>query len=367
MICLIGAGGTGGHLYPGIAVAQVLCQRGWTVAFVLTRGDRGGAILERSGFSSQVLAAPRLSRRPSWDWVPLPWRLGQGFFTARQMLKRLRPQVVLGMGGYVSFPLVIAARAMGIPTVIHEQNAVPGLANRWLSHVVTRIAISFPETLPVFPVGEVVVTGCPIRQPIGGVERTVALRFFRLSENRLTGLVMGGSLGAHRLNKLLTQALPAIIGLRDQLQWIHLAGAQDVDAVERAYREGNWSHRAVTYLDEVAYAYAASDFAIARAGGSTIAELMASALPTLLVPYPYATNDHQFANAQPMSRGGVATVMREAELTPQRLAEWVRRIVADTAYRHQLKARALTFKPSEPSAAESLASLVATFNPLSPQ
>lgn len=361
--CLIGAGGTGGHLYPGLAVAQILRRLGWTVVFVLRREDVGIPIVEQAGFPAQGMTAPRLTRRLSIDWARLPWQLGAGVLEASRILKRYRPHSVLGMGGYVSFPLVMAAWRMGIPTVIHEQNVLPGLANRWLSRVATRVAVSFPETLLQFPVGKVVVTGCPIRSQIGAVGRVKAGETLGLPAQRLTGLVMGGSLAAHRLNELVIQMLSHLSEFRGQLQWLHLAGTKDVQEVERAYTTAGWPHRVIAYLDEMALAYALSDFAITRAGGSAIAELMATGTPAFLVPYPHATADHQFANAQSLQQIGVATVVREVALTPPMLAAWVRRFVTDPAFRQQLTARAQTLTSSACTAAASVAHLLETPTP----
>jgi UDP-N-acetylglucosamine--N-acetylmuramyl-(pentapeptide) pyrophosphoryl-undecaprenol N-acetylglucosamine transferase len=242
---------------------------------------------------------------------------------ASRLLRECGAQVVLGVGGYASFPTVLAARLRRIPTVIHEQNAYPGLANRWLGRIASAVAVSFEAAAGFFPTGRVTVTGNPVRPEIRPGDAGEARRRLALSAGRFTVLIFGGSQGAHRINVATIEALPRLAESRSHVQFLHATGERDVSAVEQAYEQHGFQARVEAFFQDMATAYAAADFVIARAGASTIFELAAVGKPALLVPYPYAANDHQRLNAEAMLKAGGAWIVPDPYCDGQRIAATV--------------------------------------------
>jgi len=242
---------------------------------------------------------------------------------ASRLLRECGAQVVLGVGGYASFPTVLAARLRRIPTVIHEQNAYPGLANRWLGRIASAVAVSFEAAAGFFPTGRVTVTGNPVRPEIRPGDAGEARRRLALSAGRFTVLIFGGSQGAHRINVATIEALPRLAESRSHVQFLHATGERDVSAVEQAYEQHGFQARVEAFFQDMATAYAAADFVIARAGASTIFELAAMGKPALLVPYPYAANDHQRLNAEAMLKAGGAWIVPDPYCDGQRIAATV--------------------------------------------
>jgi UDP-N-acetylglucosamine--N-acetylmuramyl-(pentapeptide) pyrophosphoryl-undecaprenol N-acetylglucosamine transferase len=242
---------------------------------------------------------------------------------ASRLLRECGAQVVLGVGGYASFPTVLAARLRRIPTVIHEQNAYPGLANRWLGRIASAVAVSFEAAAGFFPTGRVTVTGNPVRPEIRPGDAGEARRRLALSAGRFTVLIFGGSQGAHRINVATIEALPRLAESRSHVQFLHATGERDVYEMRRAYEENGFQARVEAFFQDMATAYAAAGFVIARAGASTIFELAAVGKPALLVPYPYAANDHQRLNAEAMLKAGGAWIVPDPYCDGQRIAATV--------------------------------------------
>lgn len=318
---IIAAGGTGGHLYPGIALAHELSARGARPVFAVRENDLCRPIVTAEGFACEDIPARGMPRRLSPAVFTFLYDQARGQFAARALLRCLRPAAVVGMGGYISFPVITSARLAGIPTIIHEQNVIPGLANRMIARFVDRIAVSFPESVRYFPRRTTIVTGNPVRRSLFGIDRAEALLRLHLAAGRFTILVFGGSQGAAAINTAAVEAwgrLPADV--RGRVQCIHVAGAGDHDRVAALYRENNIPGVVVPYLMNIGEAYAAADLVISRAGATTVAELGALGVPAVLVPYPHATADHQAHNARVLAATGQASVITESDLTAEALA-----------------------------------------------
>jgi len=238
---------------------------------------------------------------------------------AGAVLREFRPSVVLGVGGYASVPAVVAARLARIPIVLHEQNAYPGLANRWLGRWANAVAVSFPASAVRFPSGRVAVTGNPVRAEIAPGDPGEARRRLGLDPARFTALLFGGSQGAHRLNLAAREALPALAAGGRRFQFVHVTGQRDLAETRAAYAAQGIPARVEPFLEEMAAAYAAADFVVCRAGAGTLFELAAAGKPALLVPYPYAADDHQRLNAEAMVAAGGAWLLLDEHCDARRL------------------------------------------------
>lgn len=363
---VIAAGGTAGHVYPGLAVADAVrrARPDAGVTFVGTpRGIEKDAV-PAAGYPLEQIEVVPWSRTLGAKRFLAPASAAGATAKARSLLRRLAPDVVVGMGGYASLPVVLAARSRRTPTVLHEQNAIPGVANVVGARVARRIAVTFPETTEAFPKRiEVRVLGNPLRRSIAGLDRAAerdeAIGALALDRGRRTLLVMGGSLGAARLND-------AVVGLaerwhhRGDIQLFVAAGRQHGAALrerlDAAVVGGALLVRCVDYLDRVEHAYAAADVALCRAGAATVMELAAVGVPSILVPYPYARANHQEANARALARAGGAEVVLDREADAGTLARALERLFDDEGARRAMAAGARSF--AKPNAAEDLAAWV---------
>jgi UDP-N-acetylglucosamine--N-acetylmuramyl-(pentapeptide) pyrophosphoryl-undecaprenol N-acetylglucosamine transferase len=360
---LIAGGGTAGHVFPALALARCLSAHGAEVAFVGT--DRGleAKLVPAAGFPFTAVEARPFVRNVSLAAARAP-------ISAIRSIRRCRPlvqgvDVVVGVGGYASGPAVLAAARARRPVVLHEQNAVPGLANRVLSRVARRIALSFPEAESLLPRSarrRVVVTGNPVRAEVAAVrERRTELagearRELELAEGRRTVVILGGSQGAVHLDRA---ALGAIERLshRQDLQFLLLTGpAHHAMVSDHLPGRGSLIARAIPFLDRMELAYTLADLVVSRAGATTIAELAICGIPSVLVPYPYATGRHQEANARAIERAGAATILMDEDLTASTLADRISGLVDDTE-RLTSMARAAE-RWSRPEAAEELARVI---------
>ena len=363
---VIAAGGTAGHVYPGLALADALRREraAAQVTFVGTpRGIEKEAV-PAAGYSIEMIDVVPWSRTLGAKRYLAPFSALSATSRARALLRRLGPDVVVGMGGYASLPVVLGARSRGTPTVLHEQNAIPGIANVVGARASRRIAVTFAQTRDAFPGGiEVRVLGNPLRESIAAFDRTAlrseALGALALDASRRTVLVMGGSLGAARLNE-------AAAGLaerwrdRGDVQLFVAAGrGQAADLRERidaAIGGGSLIARCVEYLAKIEHAYAAADVALCRAGAATVMELAAVGLPSILVPYPYARSNHQEANARALADAGGAEVVLDRAATRDVLAPAIERLLDDEVAREKMAAAARGF--AKPAAAGELAGWV---------
>lgn len=337
MRIVITGGGTGGHLFPALAVHDALRARrpDASALFVGAAGGVEATILPRRGYAFRGLHAPQVSGTGLRRRLAAATRLPGTVRQALRFLREFRPQAVFGVGGYASVPTMVAAVLARVPRVIHEQNAIPGLANRTLGGMASAVAVSFPDTVRFFPAGRTQVTGNPVRAEIREGDPRSARQRLGLAPEAFTVLVFGGSQGAHRVNGAILAALPVLAHERTDLQFIHATGTHDLADVRRAYETGGVRARVEPFIDDMALAYQAADFVICRAGAGTVFELAAVGKPALLVPFPYAANDHQRLNAEVVVRAGGAWILldqhcdgprvvasvRAAREKPERLAE----------------------------------------------
>ncbi len=316
---VVAAGGTGGHLYPALAVAERFRDllEGARVTFVGTERGLESRIVPKAGYSLEFVRAQPLRGGSLLTLKKLKGVLGllQGMIDARQLLKKLRPSVVMGLGAYVSGTVLLTAALRGIPTLILEPNAEPGLANKWLGPFVDEAAVGWEQTSRHFG-SKAVVTGNPVRQVIVDVAP--------LTEEAqgpiMHVLLFGGSQGSSILNRAMTDSLPLLADISERLHVVHQTGPSDFERVRRAYEEHPVNGRVTPYIDTMDEAYATSDLVVSRAGATTCAELAACGRPALLVPLPLA-GGHQEANANLLERSGAARTIRQSELTPERLAQ----------------------------------------------
>lgn len=325
---IIASGGTGGHLFPALALAKELKKRG-DVEILFVGSGRGVEqdILGREGFASTTIQIKGLKGKGPKEIVQTFFGLPRALLQAVRILKRFRPDVVVGMGGYASGPLLLVAAMKKLPTLIHEQNAYPGLANRLLAPFVDIVALSFQEAAPFLRAERVEVAGLPIREGLLHADRAKARERFGLEGGRLTVLVFGGSQGAHRINLAVMEALPLLHPHRGKVQFLHAAGERDLDLVKEAYRVRGFLASVQPFFQEMSLAYAAADLCLCRAGAGTVAELAALGKPAFLIPYPYAADDHQRLNALVLVRVGGARMLLDRELSGEAVAAFLEEVL----------------------------------------
>jgi len=319
---VIAAGGTGGHLFPGIAVAREFQDRHQAaVTFLTTPKPVTTQILERYGFAWEAVSSRALkgegllSRGRTLLGVP------GTVLAARTRLKALNPHLVLGMGGHSSGPAGVAAWLLGIPLALHEQNAIPGATNRYLSRLAAKIFVSFPGSRDFFPRGRSLWTGNPIRP-----------EFFEPGEPRADSpfavMITGGSQGAHALNMAVLAGLPGLTDMKDRLAFLHLTGEADREAVAAGYREHGFAAEVAAFTPEVAAWMRRAHLLVCRAGASTLAELAALGRAAILVPYPFAANNHQEFNARFLTAAGAAEIILNKDFTGEAFAGKINQFMA---------------------------------------
>jgi len=330
---MVMAGGTGGHVFPGLAVADFLHERGWRVVWMGNPDGMEAKLVPTRGYEMAWVRFAALRGKGLSRKLLLPLNLLRAFWQAQRQLSRVRPNVVLGMGGYVTFPGGMMAALCGRPLVVHEQNSVAGLANRVLAGVADRVLGGFPGVLKK---GEW--TGNPVRAEIAALPRP-AQRYAGRS-GRLEVLVVGGSLGAQALNDAVPRAL-TLIPEAERPRVTHQSGAKQIDALRAAYAAAGVEAVLLPFIDDMAARYAAADLVICRAGALTVAELSAAGVASVLVPFPFAVDDHQTGNARFLSDAGAAILLPQTELAPERLAALLRELTREQLAAMADKARVL--------------------------
>jgi UDP-N-acetylglucosamine--N-acetylmuramyl-(pentapeptide) pyrophosphoryl-undecaprenol N-acetylglucosamine transferase len=313
---LIMAGGTGGHVFPGLAVADEMRSRGWNVVWMGARSGIEARLVPARGYPVEWIRASALRGKGLVAKLLLPLNLLVGFWQSARAIFRIRPDVVLGMGGYVAFPGGMMASLLARPLAVHEQNAVAGLANRVLAGVADKSLAAFPDSLK-----NAEWTGNPVRAEIAALAQPAARFAGRSGPLRL--LVVGGSLGAQALNDAVPKAL-ALIGEDARPSVLHQAGEKNIDSLKNNYRSCGVRGELLAFIDDMAQRYAEADLVICRAGAMTIAELSAGGMASVLVPFPHAVDDHQSANARFLSERGAAILIAQEKLTPEGLADLIR-------------------------------------------
>jgi UDP-N-acetylglucosamine--N-acetylmuramyl-(pentapeptide) pyrophosphoryl-undecaprenol N-acetylglucosamine transferase len=313
---VIMAGGTGGHIMPGLAVADTLRDAGWKVVWMGNPDGMEARLVPQHNHGKYEMVWVRFSAlrgKGILRKLLLPFNLLRGFWQAWTQFGRIRPNVVLGMGGFISFPGGMMAALHGIPLVLHEQNSIAGLANKVLAGVADRVLTGFPEVLKK---GQWV--GNPVRLEIA-VLPAPSLNYAQRGDERLHVLVLGGSLGAQALNDNVPKAL-ALLPEDERPEVVHQSGEKHLVALRAAYATAGVKSHTVAFIEDMAGAYAWADLVICRAGALTIAELACAGVASILVPFPHAVDDHQTTNARFLASAGAAILLPQNELTPERLA-----------------------------------------------
>ena len=329
MRLLIAGGGTGGHLFPGIAVAEEFLSRdpGNQVLFVGTEHGIEGRLLPRLGFRHEFITAAGIRRKNRLSQMKGLVMLLYGYSQSRKILRQFRPQLVLGVGGYASGPVLMAARGLQIRRFIHEQNAIPGFTNKFLSRFAEKIFISLDESRSFFPAEKLVLTGNPVRKEILAETRRTE------EEPREKGtfniLVFGGSAGAHSINMAVSAALPLLRGERERLSITHQTGEKDLPEVSLAYQAEQLQAKVVPFIEDMAAAYRDADLIVCRAGATTIAEVTACGKPCIFIPYPHAVDDHQRLNAEALLKQDAGFMLLERELSGESLAQLILELMND--------------------------------------
>jgi len=326
MRVLIAAGGTGGHIYPGIAVAKEIMRRhpDSEVKFVGTARGLENKLVPQAGFELSLIDSTGLKNvgvvARARGLLVLPKSLRQ----ARALLKEFRPQVVIGAGGYVSGPVLLTASLQKLPTLVMESNALPGWTNRVLARFIDKAAVSFEAALPFFR-GKGVVTGNPVRREFFEIEQK------QRDPAQLSVLIFGGSQGAHAINEAMVASLPLLGEVKARLRVTHQTGEADYDKVAAGYAKASWSEHASVrkYIDDMVAAFAEADLVISRAGATTTAELIAAGKASLMIPFPFAADDHQRKNAEALQAAGAGKMILQQELSPQRLAAEIETLVRE--------------------------------------
>jgi len=328
---LIMAGGTGGHIFPGLAVAEQMRAAGWEVVWMGARGGMEERLVPKHGYRAAWIRAKAARGKGLMQKLLLPANLLYSFWESARHIRSLRPNVVLGLGGYVAFPGGMMASLWNRPLALHEQNAIPGLANKVLAQVSDKVMAGFPQALK-----NAEWTGNPVRAEIAAIASPETR--FQGRQGPLRILVVGGSLGAQALNESVPKAL-ALMSERPQV--VHQAGEKHLDALRKHYAEAGVKGELVAFIDDMARRYAEADLVICRAGAVTIAELSAGGMASILVPFPHAVDDHQTANGKFLADHGAALLIQQRDLTPQKLAETIQGLDRGRLLDMARKARAL--------------------------
>ncbi|MGH9347767.1 MAG: undecaprenyldiphospho-muramoylpentapeptide beta-N-acetylglucosaminyltransferase [Vicinamibacterales bacterium] len=337
MRLMIAGGGTGGHLYPGIAVARELLARmpDAQVTFVGTAQGIEARVLPREGLTLDLIRSAGLKGQSAWRILRGTSLLPLSALDAWRVISRRRPDVVIGLGGYSSAPVVLLAALRGIPTMVLEQNAVPGFSNRRLAPVVAAAAVTYEESLPFFG-AKAFVSGNPVRS--GFFEEAHVDRFSPPGAARV--LVFGGSQGAHAINVAMVEAAPRLAAAPGRVALTHQTGERDLAMVRDEYRRAGLQARVEPFLYDMDREVNAADLVVARAGATTLAELAAAGTAAILVPLPTAADDHQRRNAEAFVRQGAAVMVEQKALTGERLADELLALAGDRDRRRRLAAAA---------------------------
>lgn len=328
MKLVIAGGGTGGHLFPGIAVAEEFLARDPSHQVLFVGAEQGieGKVLPSSGYPHRFIPAGGIRGKGTLARIRGGVLLLLGYGESRKILKEFAPHLVLGVGGYASAPLVLAARGMQIPCFIHEQNAIPGSTNRLLGTFARRIYLSIPGSERFFPEGRCLVTGNPVRRSLIA---SCGTKPERNDSSTLNLLVFGGSRGAHAINVAMIEALPFLASLRGTLAIRHQTGSDDLTLVKDGYGKNGFAAEVTPFIDDMGRAYDWADLIVCRAGATTIAETTLCGRPCIFIPFPHATDDHQRRNAEALLGADACRMIVERELTGERLALEIKELASD--------------------------------------
>lgn len=339
MRVLIAGGGTGGHLFPGLAIADEFKRRDekTEVIFVGTEYGIEARVVPREGYPIRFLRAEGLVGVSVMKKIRSISKMLLGVIDSHRIIKTLSPDIVIGVGGYASGATMLTACFKSIPTMILEQNSMPGLTNKILGRFVRGICLTYQESISFFPNAKTYLTGNPVRMQVlkGSIES--AYRLFSLEKSLFTVFIFGGSAGARSINMAMIEALNYLHDLRGKIQFLHQTGTKDYEHVREAYRKTGFKGTITPFIYQMGEAYAVADIVVSRAGATTLAELTALGKPALLIPYPYAAGQHQELNARKLLEMGAAKMILNRELKGEPLAESIRELFKNETMRREMQ------------------------------
>jgi len=343
-------GGTGGHLFPAIALAEEFRRRdpGTSITFVGSRGGLEEKVVPKYGWPLKLFDVEGVKRKKGLDAARALAKAAMSTVEAVRFLRSLRPDGVIGSGSYSSAPVVAAARLLGMKTAVLEQNALPGLTNRALGKFVNRVYISFEESRKFFPGGRTILSGNPVRREI-----ITKLEDRRGMGERFSILVFGGSQGATAINAAFLDAAEFLTDIWSGLKVVHQTGQDGFETVAAAYKRKNLKVEAYRFIEAMGEAYNSADLVVCRAGATSLAEITAAGLPSILIPYPFASDDHQTINARSLEKAGAAVMIRQEGLTGAVLAGEIRRLYGDPQALKSMRERSKAL--GRPRAAQEIA------------
>ncbi|MDR2457341.1 MAG: UDP-N-acetylglucosamine--N-acetylmuramyl-(pentapeptide) pyrophosphoryl-undecaprenol N-acetylglucosamine transferase [Clostridiales Family XIII bacterium] len=318
---IIVASGSGGHIYPGISLAGEFKNKGFNPIFFINNNSLSLDILNNSGFQYITFNMSGMPRKFSFLFVVFLAKLGNSFFKALKQTLYINPTAVIGTGGYIAVPVLFAAKVLRKKIFIHEQNTIPGKANIVLNKIANKTFVSFSFSKKYFKNRNLIVSGYPVRKDIFSVQKNYALKSLSLSDSIFTILVFGGSLGAVKLNEIVCKAFSCYVS-NNEIQVIHITGAKDFERIQEIV-SGITNYKVFAYMHNIKYAYGASDIVISRSGAGTIFEIKTLEKSAVLIPYPYATDNHQYWNAKEIEENGKVIIIEEEDLTEKNLLEAV--------------------------------------------
>ncbi|MBI5640963.1 MAG: undecaprenyldiphospho-muramoylpentapeptide beta-N-acetylglucosaminyltransferase [Nitrospirae bacterium] len=338
MKVLIAGGGTGGHLFPGLALAEEFKRRdeGTEVLFVGTEHGIEAKIIPREGYPISFLRAEGFVGLSPSRKLKAAAKVILSVMDSYKILRSVRPDIVIGVGGYASGAIVLIAGLKSIPTMVHEQNSVPGLTNKILGKFVKSVCVTYPESISSFPHGKTSLTGNPIRSKILKGDRDAACRLFSLDRDMFTVFIFGGSSGARSINRTMVDALNHLTDLKENIQFLHQTGDRDYENIREAYRKAGVKGTIAPFIYQMAEAYAAADIVISRAGATTLAEVTALGKPVILIPYPFAAGRHQEYNAMKLREMGAAQMIGDSEMRGETLAGSIRELYRNRPLREEM-------------------------------
>jgi UDP-N-acetylglucosamine--N-acetylmuramyl-(pentapeptide) pyrophosphoryl-undecaprenol N-acetylglucosamine transferase len=339
MRVIIAGGGTGGHLFPGLAVAEEFKNRddSTEVIFVGTEYGIEARVVPREGYPIKFLKAE------GWVGVSTVKKVKAivtTFFSiadSYKIIQTVRPDIVIGVGGYASGATMLTAYLMSIPTMILEQNSIPGLTNKILGRFVRAVCITYQESISFFPKAKTFLTGNPVRMQILKGDIESAYRLFSLERGLFTIFIFGGSSGAKSINMAIVNALNNMYDLKDKIQFLHQTGIRDYENIRESYRKTGFKGTITPFIYQMGEAYAVADIVVSRAGATTLAELTALGKPAILIPYPYAAGQHQELNARKLLEMGAAKMIRDSELKGESLANSIREMYTNETMRAEMQ------------------------------
>ena len=353
MLAVLSGGGTAGHINPALALAEELRERGWEVKFAGTPQGVEARLVPQAGVDFTAFEASGFDRAHPLSLVKGVGKIAASTRKAKQWFKEIKPDVVVGFGGYVSIPVARAAEATGVPVVVHEQNSVMGMANKYLARRAKAVCLTYDHSAKALDAGvPVKVTGNPVRRSVIEADRAAGRELFGLADDDFMLLVFGGSLGARHINE-------ALVGLKDELlsrprlHVVHITGPKELDAVTEALaltpeQQKRW--HLMGYQDRMGETMAAADAIVSRAGATSLAEISARAIPAVLVPFPYATEDHQTTNARAYVDAGCAYMVADADLDSEEFSRAVMTLIDDASVRATMERAARAQKTNEAAA-----------------